>query len=671
MRRSSLRLALALTATASLVVLGGCGRAEPQRAAADPSSSVVAAATVANGAASEGAGIDEPALPAGPMAAATLATPEAGAPPPRAAAEPTAQKAQDGSAPATAPATAPEPARAAEAAADPTPAPAPAPDPWSSADCLETVVDGPVTVLCRDVDAARAYAAKRGDPVPDLPRAFEGREDPTKPQDGLPLHRTTRRRIAPSAKFTPILFYETPPFSEEQWRYFAANRAHWDTARQYWSDPTRQVDAYKSLKRRLRETDKEALRNIILRNGYLYTEDRRLGRRIYKTVRLQHLFDEEEIWLQRGDQVYRLTLSKRRRRGYEHADGPLAGRKAVILLFDRVATSPDAFATTYHWDLQAVRHGLGLYTIQIDTTKSPTLDFRSTFLSGEPIEGALFHAGGKTAVAVAGLAPEAWATLYTDNRRRFRARERILDAAEAFADEWIKFDEPDIEFGQEDGKLRDEWEEAYRAGRDRYAYNGVEYRVFSGDGTPTPPQVCVDFLMDSIERASGTWWKGRTRSGADRRRTKGTIDWREFDDLAARSIPRVVRFAKGNPDKFSVYEVPESRQVKFEQEGAFFRNLEEFPVDFREGDMVVIYGYREDGNRHYHSFFVHMIDPIDGFPIILSDNAGLAAVRVWYDVMKTAPKRYVYRRLRILDEWLLDRGLGDGQDAPTRTRGPD
>ena len=75
--------------------------------------------------------------------------------------------------------------------------------------------------------------------------------------------------------------------------------------------------------------------------------------------------------------------------------------------------------------------------------------------------------------------------------------------------------------------------------------------------------------------------------------------------------------------------------------------------------MIIIYGYREDDKRHYHSFFVHALDPVDGFPIVLSDNAGLAAVRVWGDVMRTAPRRYVYHRLRLRDEWLLAHGLAD------------
>ncbi|MCZ7599353.1 MAG: hypothetical protein M5U09_18845 [Gammaproteobacteria bacterium] len=69
-------------------------------------------------------------------------------------------------------------------------------------------------------------------------------KDPIPVTEGLVLHRATRRNIAPVAKFTPILFYETPPFSAEQWRWFQENPKHWETARGYWKDPDRQVDAY-------------------------------------------------------------------------------------------------------------------------------------------------------------------------------------------------------------------------------------------------------------------------------------------------------------------------------------------------------------------------------------------------------------------------------------------
>ncbi|MCZ7599355.1 MAG: hypothetical protein M5U09_18855 [Gammaproteobacteria bacterium] len=84
----------------------------------------------------------------------------------------------------------------------------------------------------------------------------------------------------------------------------------------------------------------------------------------------------------------------------------------------------------------------------------------------------------------------------------------------------------------------------------------------------------------------------------------------------AERIQRVVRFAKQNPDKFDVYEVPLDRQVQFKDTGRFYRNIETFPVDFREADMVIIWGYREDEKRTSTRSSSMMIDPVDGFPII-------------------------------------------------------
>ena len=548
-------------------------------------------------------------------------------------------------------APAPEP----EPEPEPEPVPPAPPDPWSGADCLP--VDGlePFTVICRDDETARAYAASHAEPLPAAAPVPEGFADPVTPNEGLAIYRRARQRFAPNSKFVPIVFHETPPMSAAQWRYFAKHRDAWDEAQHYWSDVRKQNGQYRRLYRRYIKSgsDRERLRNIVLRDGYLFTEDRRLSRRIYKAVRLKHLFAEPEIFLRRGDEVVKL---ERRRRGYVYAEGPRKGRKAGILLFDRVSLRREDLLAPRHWDLQAVRYGLGLYTMDIDDPGQTTLPFRSSFLSGEEVRGVLFHKDGRTAVAVAGLPPERWQTLHGENRRRIQARLRILDAAEAFADEWIRFDEPDIEFGQEDGKLREAWIEAYKEREDRYEYNGVQYRVFSGHGTPIPPQVCIDFLMDSVERASGNWWRPR---GSRPSRTKGSVRWGDYDGLRSRSVLSLIRFARHNPEIFEAYRVPTSKEVKFETGKRFYRNLEKFPVDFREADMVVIWGYREDEKRHYHSFFVHEIDPLDGFPLVLSDNAGLAAIRVWHDIMRTAPQRYVHYRLRLRDEWLLEKGIGD------------
>ena len=70
------------------------------------------------------------------------------------------------------------------------------------------------------------------------------------------------------------------------------------------------------------------------------------------------------------------------------------------------------------------------------------------------------------------------------------------------------------------------------------------------------------------------------------------------------------------------------------------------------GDVIVIYGLRDDGLNHYHSFYVHSSDPMDNIPILLMANAGMARLQVWHDVMRSAPRRSIHYRLRFRPSWI-------------------
>ena len=394
--------------------------------------------------------------------------------------------------------------------------------------------------------------------------------------------------------------------------------------------------------------NRKRFRQIVLRDGYLFTEDHHLARYVFKDVSLPDLFRERTIFLQRGDEIMRL---KRRRDRYVRADGPLRNHTVGIFPLDRVALTRAALDNPRHWELDTVRFGLGLHTLSLEEGADIT-PFRSTFLSGEELGGFLFRHGGQTAVVVAGIPPARWKELHDGNRERMDARMKILAAAEKFTQERIRFDEPEVEIGQQDGLLREAWYRAYRNRKLQYEVNGVTYDVFGFRGTPKPPQVCIDFLMDSVERAFGHWWR---REGRMPGRDKGRVRWSNYEGLRRRSVRGVIQFAAETPEIFEAYGVPKEEEVPYRDTERFYRNLEEFPVDFQEADMIMIWGYKNDGKRHYHSFFVHRIDPIDGFPIVLSDNAGVAAVRVWHDIMRRAPRRYIHHRIRIRDDWLLTR----------------
>jgi len=128
-------------------------------------------------------------------------------------------------------------------------------------------------------------------------------------------------------------------------------------------------------------------------------------------------------------------------------------------------------------------------------------------------------------------------------------------------DEALPFDEPLHEYGfQLDGSLRRKWLGAYLYRRDKFAYNGDEYRVFDPKGRPLAPQVCVDFLTDTLERTSGTWYVPR---GDTPHRQVGKLD---FDALVSdrqemRRVPGFVGFAKSHPEWFEVTDGKRSSSV--------------------------------------------------------------------------------------------------------------
>jgi hypothetical protein len=114
-------------------------------------------------------------------------------------------------------------------------------------------------------------------------------------------------------------------------------------------------------------------------------------------------------------------------------------------------------------------------------------------------------------------------------------------------EEALPFDEPVTEDGQQDGNLRPAWTWAYKQGWDSYEFNDDRYMVFDGAGRPKVPQVCIDFITDTLERASGTWWRGRD---GQRERLRGKLDFETLGIENRRSVERFVRFAKAHPEWF-------------------------------------------------------------------------------------------------------------------------
>jgi hypothetical protein len=117
-----------------------------------------------------------------------------------------------------------------------------------------------------------------------------------------------------------------------------------------------------------------------------------------------------------------------------------------------------------------------------------------------------------------------------------------------------------------------------------------------------------------------------------------------------------VRWAREHPEVFDVYEVPEEDRPPYRSGDEFWASVLRLAPQLREGDILVIYGLREeDMNFHYHSFIVYRQDPVSGIPTALALNAGHARVVTLRDAMQNAPRRSIRYRLRIRWSWLQER----------------
>ncbi|HEV8244383.1 MAG TPA: hypothetical protein VGP93_01310, partial [Polyangiaceae bacterium] len=179
--------------------------------------------------------------------------------------------------------------------------------------------------------------------------------------------------------------------------------------------------------------------------------------------------------------------------------------------------------------------------------------------------------------------------------------------------------------------------------------NGDRYSVFDASGRPRPPQVCIDFVLDTFERASGTWWRARSEG---RERVVGRLD---LDTLALenkRSVEQFIAFAGAHPEWFDVHSPAPEERVPLRNRSKFFGALYQDRERYVPGDIVVIFGRRSDEKLHYHSFFVYESDPVTAMPILVAANAGRPRIRTWENEMQNAPLRSILTRIRPRLPWL-------------------
>lgn len=392
----------------------------------------------------------------------------------------------------------------------------------------------------------------------------------------------------------------------------------------------------------------ELAREVFLTEGYLYSERPALAALFVNYLALSLLFREPELKLVRGADTWSL---KRHDGDYEYIDGPMRGQRARLLLFDRVYVAGKEPGPALHVDLRAVaaQSSSDEISLQRITEGSVVASLRI----GKDWLPAVFKRTGSALQLECERVPSALHEATSQARalakRRARVTEVLARVVKDEVDEALPFDEPKTEEGQQDGQLRPAWRRAYLDGRDRFSFNDDEYWVFDSRGRPRVPQVCIDFVTDTFERASGARFRPR---GERREFVRGALDFDSFGLDNRRSVEIFIGFARAHPEWFEFTETTLAERVPFRDRAAFFRDIYEHRDEYRPFDIVTVFGLRDDGKLHHHSFFVADRDPVTGMPIAVVANAGRPRIRSWENELQNAPQRAILAHIRPKLPWL-------------------
>lgn len=470
--------------------------------------------------------------------------------------------------------------------------------------------------------------------------------DPLEIRDGIELY-DELLELSFRTRAHIDLWENTPTLSETEVAYFSSHQDVWEAVVAFRAaspgEPRltslqQALDSY--------EAPSDA-RRIVLRDGVFYFEDSRTARWAADNLSLRDLFDEERIVLERAGE--RFDLERGRGGHYYYADPELDDYRARLFLFDRVGL-PDELASTASYQLSVLREHLGLDHVAVDAEDANGRPVRAAFLSGETFNGRLARVDhGEVSIGIIADA-EMLVSVLEQSRAHATVIYGLRDVTFEMVREDLFFDEPTIEFGQQDGIMRLAFMEAYEQGESEYTVNKVTYDVYDDEGRPRPPQVCIDYITDTVERYAGRWWPDANTGATSR--TEGLINIRDY--MTYRQVRRLVSLAEEHPEVASAVSFDSSDLVSYEDSDAFFDNLWTNRDDFRIADVVVIYGLRNDGRNHYHSFYVYDTDPMYGMPITLTDQAGHARIRTWHRIMSDAPLRSIHHRVRWNPDWVLN-----------------
>ncbi len=403
--------------------------------------------------------------------------------------------------------------------------------------------------------------------------------------------------------------------------------------------------------------DRAGLRGVVMREGYLFADQPEDAFELEQRVKLTDLFDEDRLVLDRGEETFTLERKAGKHPEYVFADGPRAGKTATILFLDRVRPEGAAAGPPVHRDVVGLARRVGFDRVGIERATERGLLARLRF--GETTARAVLESSGAKLDLACLAEPRAVRDRVRAHQEatawRRAAEARLRAAVTAQLDDALPFDRPRDEKGPDkDGSLRPHWMSAYLSGRHGFEVDGQRYTVYLPDGRPHPPQVCVDFVLDSYERAAGGWFRPRGEKPA---RIRGALSFADYE-TQSRGVIGFGQFAEKRAELFDVRRFEGAERIPFGRRDDFFRFLSEHAHEFRAGDVLAIQGLKRDDRVHQHAILLEEVDPLTGFPAAMADQMKVPRRRTWEGIMGEAPKRSLLYRARPRD--VIVQKLGPG-----------
>lgn len=382
-------------------------------------------------------------------------------------------------------------------------------------------------------------------------------------------------------------------------------------------------------------------RDVLLKEGYIYTDDSNAAYAISQLIKAHHIFNDKYITIQRGNVKMRAEKVKNT---YFFKDGPFAKEEVSLMMYDRIYTKEPN--EQLHIDFRYLKNKYQFDTIDI-VKYSDSHILSNLYYDNLKIKS-IINLNNMEIECQESNSDIDINLLYNkivERKNRFIGIQNLKQAISNSVIERLPFDEPIHEYGlQLDGKLRPRWEYSYLLGKTSFNYNGDKYYIYDNLGRPKVPQVCIDFIIDTFDRASGTWYNTKEKP----QKNIGSFNSSEHSSFL-RNVTEFNNFVNKNKQWFEVNNI---KSIKHFNEEDFYSYM--YDKNYKDGDIILIKGKTPWDKKevHFHSFFIFETDPISGIPTIIAGNAGPASFRPWEIERRRTPDRFIFMSVRLKQDFL-------------------